>query len=709
MRFYLKANCTVAILVMFSLFASKVLANTFDEISNKVCLDLWRQISPSTKYMDQWIATQEDKGGWGEFSYGKLTSEESDNNQHMFRIWNLAKEVTNQGSPNYLNVAYLNSIQKGLKYWYDSETQDSNWWDNQINYPQKIGEILLLLRTLPSSFNKYDKALESQLLKLFKPRKIEELSSYGKGANMIDFALHYIYRGVLLEDMEILVQTTRFITANLQTNIQQDFSFHEHGPQMQIASYGLEFSKGMVKIMYYLRGTEASVDLSSKNVNEVLSFIKKTQLRSYWGSNWDYSVVGRGISRPNGTIVSNEDMEMIKKLILIDEKSKEVYEEALNSIVKPNRGGNISGPDHIYYWKSDYTQHYGKDYCFNVRCVSERTIETETRNGENIKGNNLTYGANFISIHGDEYENIMPTWDWAMIPGTTAVWTRTFPLRGNKKDENFGTDDFVGGVSDSQYGVSAMVIRKAEFRAKKGWFFFENEVVCLGSGIENYTKSPLRTTINQCLGEDSFKFWYKEGSKVKKVQGNGITQNFDDKLNTIVHDEIGYFFPIRQNVKVDLTNKIGNWKSINRKESNLEVENRVFKLWIEHEGVEEVDNYQYVVIPNASKKALKKYIKEPVINIISNTERVQAVYQSSLGILQVIFYEPGRLTFSKGWIEVDKPCIIMLNKSKEVYLADPTQKEEFLKVRLGIGDSQYSFDVNFADATDKGQTLKKCL
>ena len=48
-------------------------------------------------------------------------------------------------------------------------------------------------------------------------------------------------------------------------------------------------------------------------------------------------------------------------------------------------------------------------------------------------------------------------------------------------------EPFVGGVSDGEYGVSAMNLSHISLplSAQKSWFFFDDEVVCLGSGIES--------------------------------------------------------------------------------------------------------------------------------------------------------------------------------------------------------------------------------
>jgi len=61
-----------------------------------------------------------------------------------------------------------------------------------------------------------------------------------------------------------------------------------------------------------------------------------------------------------------------------------------------------------------------------------------------------------------------------------------------------GATAFAGGVSDSLYGASAYELNFDSVTAKKAWFFFDKEVVCLGAGIRSKAKETVTTTVNQC-------------------------------------------------------------------------------------------------------------------------------------------------------------------------------------------------------------------
>lgn len=56
-----------------------------------------------------------------------------------------------------------------------------------------------------------------------------------------------------------------------------------------------------------------------------------------------------------------------------------------------------------------------------------------------------------------------------------------------------------------------MILNRRELKAHKAWFFFDQEFVCLGSGIhEKEGKAPVYTTINQCNASGEVLFSKRE-------------------------------------------------------------------------------------------------------------------------------------------------------------------------------------------------------
>ncbi len=103
-------------------------------------------------------------------------------------------------------------------------------------------------------------------------------------------------------------------------------------------------------------------------------------------------------------------------------------------------------------------------------------------------------------------------WDWCRFPGSTAFKApferiKTLPLKnGDDLDEHLRSDQaFVGGLSmGNGDGVFTTTVRGHDkykldsFRATKSWFFFDDLIVCLGTGIDNdLSKYETETTLFQ--------------------------------------------------------------------------------------------------------------------------------------------------------------------------------------------------------------------
>ncbi len=104
-------------------------------------------------------------------------------------------------------------------------------------------------------------------------------------------------------------------------------------------------------------------------------------------------------------------------------------------------------------------------------------------NSEGLKNHHYADGSNFISRVGDEYYDIYPVFDWQKIPGTTILQKDSLPSENEIQKE--GLTDFVGAVTDGTFGAAAFDFKSPHdpLSARKAWFFFDKEYVCLGAGI----------------------------------------------------------------------------------------------------------------------------------------------------------------------------------------------------------------------------------
>ena len=353
--------------------------------------------------MDNLIASQKPDGSWDDITYGTLTTSvgTGKSGDHLSRLKNFAAAVSKPGHTRYNDKKYKEAIKKGLEFWYKSKTVDPNWWYNEISFPQQLGEILILMRDFEGFIPKSSSEGidEQKILSLMKPQALEDITSHSTGANAIDIARHYIYRGLLTENCALLKATRDRLEAVLDANLKNDGVYQDHGPQIQISSYGEVFCDGILRLATYLAGTPAAFDINSKNFGKVITFIRETQIPSIRGSSWDFSVMGRQVSRSNAL---QANLNWLQKLIelKIDSTHDGVYLDALARMNGTKPANYHVREFNKHYWNSDYTQHARSGFLFTVRNTSTRTVEAESGNGENLMANYFSYGANFISVDG---------------------------------------------------------------------------------------------------------------------------------------------------------------------------------------------------------------------------------------------------------------------------------------------------------------------
>nr|WP_294896694.1 chondroitinase-AC [uncultured Pedobacter sp.] len=654
------------------LFAMASLAQTispFETIMNKVYQDVSEEKSNPDKSTKEYLATLKEDGSWADIDYKSTAITVWEPSVHLDRITNLLQAYTNKTSSLYNDKNLFGAIVKGLQFWYKTDAKSDNWWHNEISVPQKLG-VLLIIANYGKS--KLPDDLKTGLLERMKRGFPDKRT----GANKTDIATHYFYRALLTEDVKLLSFSLDQLFEPVQLvdgeeGLQYDFSYLQHGPQLYISGYGEVFIAGVLKVANYVKGTPYA--LSKEKLALFSTFYKDTYLHTIRGYYGDFSVEGRGVSRVDRLKKSEKsNLEGFKK---IEPEYSIVWDEAItrfSTVGKPDFGVK---PYHQHFWKADYALHVRPDYTFSVRIASTRTKRTEMGNKEDLYGRYLPDGATNIQVSGPEYFNIMPIWEWDKIPGTTSRnYTEDRLMTVNWGET--GYNDFSGGVSDGIYGATAYELKYDSVSAKKAWFFFDHEIVCLGAGINSNTKEEITTTVNQA--------WLNGNvilSNHRKI-GKGEVINYNAKKQSwLYHANTGYYFPDGGSLSLSTQQQTGNWHKINNSFSKDEVSGDVFKFWLNHGTQPHDAKYAYMVLPAIkSEKAMESYDPQTV-KILANTTTQQAVYQQKLKILQVVFYKSSQIEAENFSVSVDKPCILMLKEEKkQIFISDPLFKEKSITV-----------------------------
>jgi len=330
-----------------------------------------------------------------------------------------------------------------------------------------------------------------------------------------------------------------------------------------------------------------------------------------------------------------------------------------------------------HFWNSDFMAHHRAGYYTSARMVSKRIVNTDNPcNQEGLVSHHVADGANLLMRTGEEYREVFPVWDWQRVPGVTVEYTGGRP-RGSVRTT--GGAAFVGGVSDGTYGAAAMDLARGALRARKAWFFFDDEYVCLGAGITCTSDLPVRTSVNQCRLED-----------VVRMGGEPVEKG-THRLTApaaVHHAGVAYVFPEPAAVTLRNARQTGSWHRLRRASPRTQVAVDVFSLWLGHGPKPEGgrSRYAYVVAPGLRANQVNAYARSLPVKIIANTPALQAVRHGKLGLTLAAFYRPGALAISQGLtVEPDKPCLVLVRERDgglRVAVAQPHGRDKGVTVTI---------------------------
>jgi chondroitin AC lyase len=456
-----------------------------------------------------------------------------------------------------------------------------------------------------------------------------------------------------------------------QRGMQHDFSFHHREDRVNnTLSYGLGYADAFAEWAAFVAGTK--YQFSEKPLQQLIDYyLDGICKQMVFGKYDDPGTKNRDITREDG--FHPMGTRTPERLL----KTTDYRKAELEEIVKIRKDELKSTSSFAkFFWQTEHFSFQRPDFFTSVRMhsVRNRNME-EPYNSEGLMNHHRGDGTNYISVTGDEYTNMAPVYDWQKIPGATIIQKPELP--SEKEIQKDGLTDFVGAVTDGKYGAVVFDFKSPHdpLMAKKAWFFFDKEYVCLGTAINSRARLQVATTLNQCLLQSDVVVM---GSNLKSVMPKGERQL--DKVKWILHDGIGYVFPEAQNVYLSNQAQTGSWYKVNRQSDSPkdEISLDVFKLWIDHGQQPRNAGYQYIVVPSTTEKEMESQTDRQ-LTVLSNTSEIQAVRHSGLNICQMVFYTSGEINaFENLKIGMDSPGVVMVKSDgsavKQISVADPSRK-----------------------------------
>ena len=641
------------------------------------------------------ISSIQADGSWPDINYKDLSRIGYENGRHLSNIWLMCAAYKIPSSPLAGDKELLKATAKAINFWTINDFIAANWHSNEISNPQLLTNILLLMDTDLTEKQQNDLAFLAQR---------SNLDAWGArpGGDLVricgimaELALFKRDTPKLKIALETMAAQARITTG---LGIKPDLGFHHRTDRVtSILTYGTGYASTLTDWAVRLTGTSFSLPAESLNllIDYYLDGICKAMVYGWYRAP---GLVNRDMSRKGA--LGAVDSEIPEKLLLVSDHRK----NELENIVKIRKGEQQPNLSYDrFFWHSEYSVHQRPSWYSTVRMFSSRNNTMEyPHNMESLKHHHYADGANFISVTGKEYDDIFPVWDWQKIPGTTVVQRPVMPSYTEIVKQ--GKTGFVGAVTDGSYGASAFDFESPldPLKARKAWFFFDKEYVCLGAGITSSAEYPVTTSLNQCL---------LNGAVVAKSDNEKSTLEKGEhqlsKVKWVLQDGIAYIFPTPTDVFLNNKSYTGYWHDIvsTTRKINSDKETRdLFSLWIDH-GKQPADaSYAYIVAPGTDPAVTDPDSIASRVKILVNTTKIQAVQHIGLNITQVVFYDQGTVKLGNGLtLTVNNPGIVMLKGYaqgiEEITVADPGRKLH--SFQLSISENFTGSGANWKTVSNK--------
>ncbi len=345
--------------------------------------------------------------------------------------------------------------------------------------------------------------------------------------------------------------------------------------------------------------------------------------------------------------------------------------------------------------------HRKENFTAGISMYNKWLIRFETLNGQNSKGWLINSGAHWIwdKDYNHYTDGFMLTADMKRVPGVTAENKEMPKLNSLTSAMQNAENDFANGLTyNSMYSVAGFEPDNydSNLKARKSYFFFDDELVMIGSGINlNDSQNKVETTVDQRM--------LKHGD-VDGISVNGENLNTDTVDNktfegtSYIHlkgreegSQFGYYFPDKSAVNIDkrtTTNlrKDVDWSTYTDESTQTET---LGTIYFDHGLNPQNASYKYVILPGKTEEETQAYSKNPDIEILATTDSYHAVKEPTLNVTGLVNFDNS--TASAGGITVDKKGISILkltDTSGEFIINDPTNSVGKVNVTLETGATE---------------------
>ena len=441
-------------------------------------------------------------------------------------------------------------------------TSDYNWWDWKIGSPTYLVNILMIMEDdLTASAIKNYLSLFDYLVQTYYGAGSNALNTakLAIGSSLLQGDAKRLLRAQAAVESVYLYQDNdrNPASGNQNKNAQPkgegfytDGSYVFHILHAMNATYGLE--QFQITGPFVTMFKDSIFEVRNPQADNVVDWIYNAFDPLVYQGGFFRMVKGR---YPNGLHTAGAAFMggMLDTLDLLDEDDynrvcaiiKAQYEQeksidlnnqlSLAQLVKLKSvlGGTVEArgvqrANHVYY-NEDKVSHKTDNFGMGVSMSSSRIFNYESINGQNLTGWYISDGMTEYYTQGDTLQSSDKYWaniNPYRIPGVTADTQERKAVSIDGGNAYLSSKDFVGATNiDGKYGTAAMYLESyhndsdfgrdngsyggkapahdCNLEGKKAWFMFDNEVVCLGSGINASNGVSVETTVDNKLSAET--------------------------------------------------------------------------------------------------------------------------------------------------------------------------------------------------------------
>ena len=688
----------------------------------------------------------------------------------------MTQSYADYGSQYYHNPELLADIIKALDYGYDNfygsylleNGTVGNWFPWDIGVPLNLLPTLVYLRNdlTPAQIDKY-----------LSPYDYLQPFPEGNASNLSNMAMCVMLASCLRKDAERLAiaeyffkQVFEYVTIDqmgLGTDggFFTDGSFIQHGVTPYHGSYGVSLMQGLPTIMYMTSGTE--FDMRGGVSDNQFDFVTDSFMHVMYGNALMATTNGRAVG--TGGEKWNFQQLLIAFIQMYSYVPREYKDEFASTVrtLMYRYGSSLATSvpvpfyelaNELYYDESvplienNYTKvmgnmarvvQHGPEYGVAIALSSKRIVKYESINGANFTG--WYHGDGMIYIYTDYADYSADFYFYSnpyLMPGTTV--NSAHRKRGNIHPTIPNKYAFAGGVEQGEYGVSGFHLgydwgttrdtffaqADANIDAKKSYFMFDNEIVCLGSNVRDTSGTAVRTVVENRIWRDTDKLSIN-GIEItdsalhitniltpNSGKDNSYYSRFDHPASSVLtsdyHEAVTgvrtmHFTNMGGYVFLDDAEKDGNTLKYSKTvitgdastgtiNNNSATGTKSFlEITLDHGTGNSSLNaaYTYVYLPEASATETEQYYANPDVKIIARTGELHSVLETSLRTLGAVFFNADTLTLNEKETPVTKivaknGCCVMISTNEKgetkISVSDPTNSLTSMTLDIDMRD-----------------------